>query len=151
MHTTTQSKHEATVLNAVFKNVKMASDSILNLMPKVQSQQLKSDLTVQLSTYEAFASRAAKLLGKEGIKPQEENWMTRMGAKWGTVMNTMKDSTTSHLVEMVIEGTTMGINDMMEQLRICKREDVADSIRHLAQDVLDYEEKVLCDMKEYLK
>lgn len=151
MHTTTQSKHEATVLNAVFKNVKMASDSILNLMPKVQSQQLKSDLTVQLSTYEAFASRATKLLGKEGIKPQEENWMTRMGAKWGTVMNTMKDSTTSHLVEMVIEGTTMGINDMMEQLRICKREDVSDSIRQLAQDVLDYEEKVLCEMKEYLK
>ncbi len=151
MHTTTQSKHEAAVLNAVFKNVKMASDSILNLMPKVQSQQLKSDLTVQLSTYEAFASRAAKLLGKEGIKPQEENWMTRMGAKWGTVMNTMKDSTTSHLVEMVIEGTTMGINDMMEQLRVCKREEVANDIRHLAQDVLDYEEKVLSEMKEYLK
>lgn len=151
MHTSTQSKHEAAVLNAVFKNVKMASDSILNLMPKVQNQQLKSDLTVQLSTYEAFASRAAKQLGKEGIKPQEESWMTRMGAKWGTVMNTMKDSTTSHLVEMVIEGTTMGVNDMMEQLRVCKREEVSDNIRHLAQDVLDYEEKVLLEMKEYLK
>ncbi len=151
MHTTTQSKHEATVLDAIFKNVKMASDSILNLMPKVQNQQLKSDLTVQLSTYEAFASRAAKQLGKEGIKPQEEGWMTRMGAKWGTMMNTMKDSTTSHLVEMVIEGTTMGVNDMMEQMRICKRTEVSDEVRHLAQDVLDYEEKVLRDMKEYLK
>ena len=151
MQATAQNKHEAAVLDAIFKNVKMASDSILNLMPKVQSQQLKSDLTVQLSTYEAFASRAAKQLGKEGIKPQEENWMTRMGAKWGTMMNTMKDSTTSHLVEMVIEGTTMGVNDMMEQMRICKRAEVSDSIRHLAQDVLDYEEKVLRDMKEYLK
>lgn len=151
MQATTQSKHEAVVLDAIFKNVKMASDSILNLMPKVQSQQLKSDLTVQLSTYEAFASRAAKQLGKEGIKPQEENWMTRMGAKWGTMMNTMKDSTTSHLVEMVIEGTTMGVNDMMEQMRICKHAEVSDSVRHLAQDVLDYEEKVLRDMKEYLK
>ena len=151
MQATAQSKHEAAVLDAIFKNVKMASDSILNLMPKVQSQQLKSDLTVQLSTYEAFASRAAKQLGKEGIKPQEENWMTRMGAKWGTMMNTMKDSTTSHLVEMVIEGTTMGVNDMMEQLRVCKHAEVSDSVRHLAQDVLDYEEKVLRDMKEYLK
>ena len=77
----TKTKQTATLLQAVYKNVKMASDSILNLMPKVEDKQLKSDMTVQLSAYDAFASRAAKLLAEEGEKPEEEGTVTKLAAK----------------------------------------------------------------------
>ena len=147
----TKTKTSGEILQAIYKNVKMAGDSIITLMPKVKNVELKGDLTVQLSTYEAFASRTAKLLRREGVKPEEENVLTRMSAKWGSKMNTMMDSTTSHLVKMVIEGATMGVNDMMELVRDAKEAGISDEILRLAQDVCAYEEKTIEQMKNYLR
>ena len=96
------------ILQGIYKNIKMAEDAILDLMPRVKDEALKSDLTVQLATYEAFASRTAKLLEREGAKPVAEGALTRLSAKWGTMMNAMKDSSSTHLAEMVVEGATMG-------------------------------------------
>ncbi|MBO7273277.1 MAG: hypothetical protein J6V22_00325, partial [Clostridia bacterium] len=81
-----RTQQTATLLQAIYKNVKMAGNSILNLMPKVHDSKLKNDLTVQLSVYEAYASRAAKLLAEEGVKPEDESTMTKMASKWGTMM-----------------------------------------------------------------
>ena len=146
----TKTTTSADVLLAIYKNVKMAGESIINVMPKVKDEKLKSDMTVQLSTFEAFASRAAKLLGKEGVKPEEENLLARMGAKWGAMMNTMMDSTSTHIAEMMIEGATMGVNDLLEQMREAKNSDISDEARNLLQDVHDYEERVIKEMKAYL-
>ena len=151
MTETMQKKTTAGVLTAVYKNVKMASDSILDLMPKVKDEKLKSDMTVQLSVLEAFASRAAKLLAEEGVKPEEEGFLTKISAKWGTMMNTMRDSTTAHLAEMMIEGATMGVNDMMRELREAESSTVSEAALRLVRDVCAFEEKMVQDMKEYLK
>ena len=147
-----KSKKTAQVLEAVYNNVKMASDSILTLMPKVKDARLKQDMTTQLSVFDAFASRAAKLLGEQGVKPEEENLVTRMSAKMGSMMNTMRDSTTTHLVEMLVEGATMGVNDMLKQLRESENSAVCESALRLARDVCEYEEKLVEDMKDaYLR
>lgn len=146
-----RTKQTATLLQAIYKNVKMAGDSILTLMPKVKDSKLKNDLTVQLSVYEAYASRAAKLLADEGAKPEEEGAMTKMAAKWGSMMNTMLDSTSTHIAEMVVEGATMGVNDMLKQIRECENTPVSESAMRLARDVCAYEEKTVNEMREYLK
>ena len=147
----TKTKQPATLLQAVYKNVKMASDSILNLMPKVEDKKLKSDMTVQLSAYEAFASRSAKLLAEEGAKPEEEGTVTKLAAKWGTLMNTMRDSTSSHIAEMMVEGATMGVNDLLKQIRECENTTVSESALRLARDVCRFEEKTVEEMRDYLR
>lgn len=142
----------AELLEAVYKNVKMASDSILTLMPKVKDERLKQDMTTQLSVFDAYASRAAKLLGEEGVKPEEENLMVRMSAKMGSMMNTMRDSTSTHLAEMLVEGSTMGVNDMLKQLRRAENSNVSESALRLARDVCAYEEKLVEELKDsYLR
>ena len=146
-----KTKQTAHLLQAIYKNVKMASDAILNLMPKVQDERLKSDMTVQLSAYEAFASRAAKLLGDEGVKPEDESFLTKMGAKMGCMMNTMRDSTTSHLAEMIIEGATMGMNDMYKQIREAENTDASEKALRLAREVCAYEERTIEEMKSFLR
>lgn len=140
----------AELLQTVYKNVKMAGDSILNLMPKVKDEKLKSDMTVQLSAFEAFASRTAKLLADEGAKPETEGPLTKLSAKWGTMMNTMRDSTSSHLAEMMIEGATMGANEMLRELREAENTGVSESALRLARDVCAFEEKIAEEMKSYL-
>ncbi len=150
--TETKSKTStAELLQAVYKNIKMASDSILDVMPKVKDEQLKSDLTVQISAFDAFASRTAKLLNEEGCEPKEEGIITRMSAKMGTMMNTMRDSTASHIAEMMAEGATMGVNELLRKLREAENSTVSEAALRLTRDVCAYEEKIANDMKEYLK
>lgn len=139
------------VLQSVFKNVKMAGDSILNIMPKVKDDAFKSDLTVTLSAFEAFASRATKLLADNGVKPQEEGTVTKLSAKWGTMMNTIRDSSTSHLAQMMVEGATMGVTETMRLLRESENGCVSESALRLLRDVCAFEEKVVEDMKSYLR
>ena len=55
------------LLSEVYRNVRMAEDSIINLMPKVTEERLKNELTVQISVYSAFSSRAAKQLAQAGV------------------------------------------------------------------------------------
>ncbi len=151
MTETVQIKTTSEVLSAVYKNVKMASDSILTLMPKVTDAKLKSELTTQLSAFDAFASRAAKLLGEEGVKPEEENWFTKMSAKMSNMMSTLRDSTPAHIAELLVEGYTMGVNDLLKQLREAENTSVSESALRLTRDVCAYEEKLIAQMKEHLK
>ncbi len=151
MAETVKVKHTAVLLDAVYKNVKMAADSIITMMPSVKDEKFKHELTVQLSAFEAFASRAAKQIGKEGEKPREENIVTRASAKMGNWMNTVMDSTTPHLAQMIIEGATMGVTDLMRELGEAEGKGVNEEALRLAQDVCRYEEKIVEDMKPYLK
>jgi len=139
------------LLQAVYKNVKTASDSILNLMPRVKDEKLKSDLTVQLSAYEAFASRAAKLLAKEGVSPVEEGTVSKLSAKWSAMMETMKDSSAAHVAEMMVEGATAGINDMLKEIREAETTTASEESLRLARDLCRFEEKNAEDMKNYLR
>ncbi len=144
-------KRTSDLLQEVYRNVKMAEESIMDLMPHVKNERLKSDLTVQLSVYAAFASRAAKLLGEENAKPRDTGTLTKMGAKWGILMNTMKDSTTEHLIQMMIEGTNMGAIELLRWIRESENTGVSEDSLRLARDVCAYEEKTVQDLKDLLR
>lgn len=69
----------------------------------------------------------------------------KMGAKMGMVMNTMLDTTTSHLAEMMINGATMGIIDLEKKLN-----DGGGEAERLARDVLRYEKETVERLGQYL-
>ena len=144
-------KRSADLVGEIYRNVKMAEESILDLMPKVRDDHLKSALTVQLSEYSGFAARAAKLLDDEGVKPDDGGMLAKMGAKWGIIMNTMKDCTTEHLIQMMIEGTTMGVGEMLRWIRESENTGVSEESLKLAREVCRYEEKTVEDLTEMLK
>lgn len=69
-----------------------------------------------------------------------------MGAKMGMVMNTMLDTTTSHLAEMMINGATMGIIDLEKKLN----DGGGGEAERLARDVLRYEKETVERLGQYL-
>ena len=144
-------KETADLVGEVYRNVKMAEESIMDLMPKVKDDALKSALTVQLSVYSGFAARAAKLLDDEGAKPDDGGMIAKMGAKWGIMMNVMKDSTTEHMIQMMIEGTTMGVGELLRWIREAENKGVSEAALKLAREVCTYQEKTVDDLKEMLK
>ena len=151
--TETKPKREATeeyFFGEIYKNAKMGADSIIHLLPHIKDDGLRSVVTMQLDGYEKYAARAAEALTARGCTAKEENLMTRLSARMGVAINTMMDSTSSHIAEMMIEGSNMGITDMTKLLNDHEtRSDSKDAVR-LAHEVVRFEEHNLEMLKRYL-
>lgn len=146
----TEVRSRADTLACIYENVKMGADSIVNLMPKVEDSRLKSDMSVQLSGYEKFATRARNELKEMGIEAEEKGFMTKAMAKVGMEFNTMMDTSLSHIAEMMIQGSNMGIVEMNKCINTCERGGCEDGAVKLAQEIVEFEQQNLERMKKYL-
>ncbi|MBQ8345487.1 MAG: hypothetical protein IJY42_04375 [Clostridia bacterium] len=138
------------LLGAMYKNVKMGADSILNILPKAEDKEMRSELTGLMDKFEGYAGRIREMLAREGEEAKEESFLTKMGAKMGMAMNTMMDSTTSHLAEMMIEGATMGVTDMTKLVREYENSNCSEEALSLAKEIIGFQEKTVEKMKAYL-
>ena len=138
------------MLDQLYKNVKMGSDSIIRLLGKVSDGRFKSDLTDQLNGYEGFASKAKARLKEMGSEAKEENPVTKLWANIGMTMSTLTDSTDSHLAQLVAEGSTMGITDGIKLLREYENSDVSEGALKLIREMIEFEERNLERAKSYI-
>lgn len=150
MQETKEAIREEDFLGEIYKNVKMGADSIINLLPKVKNDGMRSAMTMQLDGYERYAARAQKELEARGVEAKEENVMTRLSARFGMAFNTMLDSTTGHIAEMMIEGSNMGITDMIKLLNNFEVGNGDSEAVRLAREVVRFEEHNLEMLKPYL-
>ena len=141
---------EELFLSEIYKNAKMGADAIINLLPHVKEDAVRSLMTQQLDGYEKYAARAARHLECRGVTPKEENIFTRLGARVGMALNTMMDSTTSHIAQMMVEGSNMGITEMTKLLNSFEAQGNAPEAVRLAREVVAFEEHNLEMMKRYL-
>ena len=111
---------------------------------------MRSVMTLQLDGYEKYAARAAKALEERGVDAKEENLFTRLSARMGMAINTMIDSTTSHIAEMMIQGSNMGITDLTKLLNDHTPRGTGKEAVRLAREVIAFEESNLEMLKRYL-
>ncbi len=140
-----------TLLQASYQSVKAAEEAILCLMPRVRDEALKSDMTVALSAYEAFASRAAKLLAEEGVTPKEDGFLEKMSQKWSALRDTVRDHSTCRIAELMIKRETEGMMELQRVLREAENSSASESSLRLARDVCRFEEKNAEDMKKHIR
>ena len=141
---------DAKFLQKIYSNVKMGSESIINLMPKVKDDELRAYMTAQLEQYEKYASDVKGRLDKKGVPPKEESAMVKLMAKTGMDMKTMVDSTTSHIAEMMVQGSTMDITDLIQKTNSYSRYAECDQSVSLAKEIVAFEEKNVEKMKSFL-
>ena len=128
----------------------MGSDSMVNIISKVKDTGLKQELTNQLDKYESYSKKVAGMIYDQGGTPKEENILTKAGSKIGIEMNTMMDSTPSHLAQMVIEGATMGMTDMTKIVREYENKNCSEQAMKLAKEIAEFEDKSIDSLKQYL-
>lgn len=138
------------MLNEMYKNVKMGADSIVNVMPKVSDKEMRTELTAQLERYSGYAHEIEDIMAKSGEAPEEEGVVTKISSKLGIKMNTMIDSTSTHIAEMMIEGATMGVTNMTRLLREFENTACPEKVISLARDIIKYEESTIETMKNFL-
>ena len=152
MATEQPKNRDAALYEDIYKNVKMGASSTVDMMNKLEDGDLKTELGRELAEYESLAKEASEALVSMGEQPKEEKLMSRMAARAGVMMNTMIDSTPSHIAEMVIEGCAMGTSDLVKQLNAYEREggETDGKARKLAERAVRFEEDCAEKMKAYL-
>ena len=136
-------------LNCVYKNTKMGTESLSLLMDKVDDLAMRTELQKQLEEYTSFASKVTDALSKKGALPEDSSMMQNVGLWTGVTVNTMIDKTSSHIAEMIIEGSNMGIVQLTKELN--RGENIDPSARKLAEELLHMEENRVQRMKNWLK
>lgn len=97
------------VLNEVHKGAKMGMDSISTVSEKVSEPNFKNNLSFQYTQYGDILDSVNEIYKKYGTIPRDDNPMTEVMAWTEIQMNTMTDKSNSHIADMLIQGTTMGI------------------------------------------
>jgi hypothetical protein len=149
MNNTSKNK-DAELLQDIYSNVKMGSDSIINLLPKIKDDNMKTFMTSQLDQYEKYAHQVRKELVSQGVEPKEANPVAKLGAKIGMEMKSMQDSTTSHMAEMMVQGSTMDVTDLLQKVTIYEKCPECKRSVSLAKEIVAFEERNIEKMKEFL-
>ena len=145
-----QRNKDAELLQDIYSNVKMGSESILTLLPKIRNDDMKAMMTSQLNQYEKYAQNVKKMLVEQGVQPKEASPVSKLGAKIGMEMKSMQDSTTSHMAQMMVQGSTMDVTDLLQKVSAYENyPECRESVR-LAKQIVDFEEKNIEKMKEFL-
>ena len=138
----------------IYKTAKMGSDTIADALggikDKSEKQKINAELMRQMGEYDRIAAKAESALVEMNIKPKEEGIMAKMGAKAGIAMNMMKDSTSSHVAEMMIEGLSMGITDTTKRIRQAEENECDPKMTKLAGELISFQEQSVDIMKKYL-
>ena len=150
MATATVKNSTVELLGKLFKNMNMGKDSTLDLLEKVSDTQLKSDMTLQLNGYEGFIGKINEHLEACGEQAKEENFITKMSAKVGTTFNTLMDDSPSHIADMMIQGSTMGMTDTTKLLRDYENTDASEATLSIARSIINFEEENIERMKKHL-
>lgn len=148
MENSTRKKAEE-VLAEIYRNAQLALESIADLLPVVEDPNVKAELLRQHEEYEHFSAKAAMIAQDKGLEVKEPNPMKK-AMMWSSIkMNTLTDNSRSHIADMMVQGTVMGIT----ALKTSESELVPDGnedISELLKDMITKEEEFEKIWKEYL-
>ncbi len=137
------------ILKEIHKATKMGMDSISFVSEKLDDNKLKDNLSFQYTQYGQVMDRVNKLYENYGEIPEDKNVMNTIMGWTGVQMNTLKDKTPSHIAEIMIEGTTMGIIEGRKLLNN-EAEQASKDVRDLLNNFVTFQENNVEQLKKFL-
>lgn len=143
-----QKNSEATVLNSIYRGAKVGAAAIQDILPKVEDSNFLSDMKTQYQQYNAISGQAAAQLLSMGASPEPVGTLKKAGMKAATEMNTILNTDTTHLAELMIKGSNMGITNMTKVMN--NYSDPKPEVKQLADKLIKTEQQNLERLKAYL-
>lgn len=136
------------LLEKTYQNASIGITAIESVIDKVKNQQFSNDLRTQMSDYESLKEQSKQELTKNGAKVKDKSLYDKAMMKGNVKLTAAMDSSESHIAEMVIRGSTMGITQMTKLLHESKNADGAST--QIANDFISKEQNNIEKMKKYL-
>lgn len=139
---------EINVYREVQRNADMAMKAIDTISDKVYDRELSREIARQSVRYSELGNKAASKLVEAKADKYQANYFTGMMLKLGIQTNTLLNTSTGHIAELMIKGSNNGIIALEKVLR--HNEEAGEASTALAKQLIDLEEKNIQSLKEYL-
>lgn len=136
------------MLNKIYRDASMGVQGSELLINKTEDSEFAGKLHKYCERYNDIKNEAAELLSAQDVVPEDAKTMEKAGLWMGVQMNTLIDKTSSHMAEMLIEGSTMGIIESVKNKNMHPEADkkcvsLENKLMAIQHDQID-------DMKQYL-
>ncbi len=138
----------AELLNFVYQNSQMGVDTIRQLIGIVEDEEFKKHLELQQKEYEAIHSEAGKMLNSSGYDEKGIGAFEKLRTYLMINMQTLTDKSSSHIAEMLMVGSNMGIINAIKNIK--KYDDAEQDIKSLMERLLKFEENNVQRLKDFL-
>lgn len=136
-------------INEVYRNAHVALQAISDVIDSVEDEKLKREILSQKKGYDKFIGDIRAYMESKGYEPKELGVMKKVMMKTGIKMNTMMDNTESHIAQIMIKGTVMGITELCTLINK-ESEKVDCEVVEFAKRLKELEEKFEEKLKAYL-
>lgn len=137
------------LLNFIFQNSQMGADTINRLLDIVEdNREFKDKISAQKEGYRSINETAKELLKNHGYDEKGINSFEKIKTYVMINMQTMSDKSASHIAEMLIIGSNMGIIDSIKKQR--QYSDADKKILDLMHKLQKFEEGNVGVLKEFL-
>ena len=142
-------KKSEEILAEIYRNCHLALESISDILPAIEDEELKAEILHQHEEYERISGKAACLARYKGLEVKEPG-AVKKAMMWSSIkMSTLMDNTRSHIAEMMVQGTVMGITSMKTSLGELPEND-DEEITALLKELISVEEEFEKKLKEFL-
>ncbi len=140
--------HEAAVYREIQRNTDMAMKAMNTIADKVSDDALSMQISHQSLTYSELHNEASRQLLQARAESYQSNVLSDALLKTGIHYNTMLNTSTGHIAEMMIKNSTNGILAMEKVLK--HNGDAGPKPVALAKQLIEFEEKNVERLKQYL-
>ena len=141
-------EYNTKAINDVYKNAHIALQSISDLLPSVDGDGIKDELKEQYEGYEKIIGEISTFMAEQGLEPKDINPFKKAMMWSGIKMYTMFDNSRTHVAEIMIKGTVMGITELTAMKN--ESENLDDEVLKFLDDLLTLEEEYEQRLKKFL-
>ena len=130
------------------EGIKMAVNSIDEVLPKVNSESLKKRLEASKQEHEELGNETRRILGQYGESGKDPSLMAR-GMSWiKTNATLLADPTDNAAADIIVDGCDMGIKSLYKYKNQYKAAD--EQARDITDRLIQSEEHLSDDLRSFL-
>lgn len=138
----------AELLNFIYQNSQMGVDTLDQLTGMVEDGEFKKHLESQYNEYQEIHTAAKSLLNENGYDEKGLRTFEKIKTYLMINMETMTNKTPSHIAEMLIIGSNMGVIDAVKNIK--RYTGAEKKIIDLMEKLLKIEEENIQQLKKFL-
>lgn len=139
---------DLTILNEVHKGITMGMASLELISDKTQDPNFKDDLSYQYNEYQHSLNDVNQKFKENDEIPDDVPINTKLMGWTGIQMNTIKDTSTSKLSEILIQGYDMGVIKGVKLLN--ENPDASEPVKNILNGFISLQENCVNRLKKFL-
>lgn len=138
----------AELLNFIYQNSQMGVETIQQLIGIAKDDAFKTQLESQFNEYREINFAAKSMLTKNGYDEKGISALDKIKTYLMINIQTLTDKTASHIAEMLIFGSNMGVINAIKNIK--KYKEAEPDIVGLMEILQKFEEENIQQLKKYL-